>query len=521
MSTDAFEALAVELDAATDELVVPPPENPMGVARQFLQCNFGDHRAARLVHHRGLFYGWHDTHWREREQRAVRAYLYTWLESALYLKKGKLVPFEPTRGKVANVVEALEAVAHVSEHVEPPTWVAGQPPWPAGDTIAMQNGLLRLSTRDLHPHTPEFFNVHVLPFAFDPAASAPKLWERFLRDLWADDEESIATLGEMMGYILAGGTGQQKMFMLVGPKRTGKGTILRVLTALLGPENVAAPTLSSLATNFGLQPLVGKPLAAISDARLGNRSDVLVAVERLLSISGEDAITIDRKYRDPWTGRLPTRFVLLTNEIPRFTDASGALASRFLILTLANSFYGREDTTLTDRLLAEAPGIFNWCVACLDRLVARGRFEQPSTASSALRHLEDLASPVSAFVRDRCEIDPQCMVDKDELWQAWREWCTDEGAHPGTKSVFTRDLRAAVPGAVPRRPGSGVDRRHVIAGLTLSEKTVANTPDVADSNADTGAASGTSGVLNSVFPTEQLFDADRARRFDEMYRRAR
>ena len=43
----------------------------------------------------------------------------------------------------------------------------------------------------------------------------------------------------------------------------------RVHTALMGRENVATPTLASLQTNFGLAPLIGKPLAIISDARLG------------------------------------------------------------------------------------------------------------------------------------------------------------------------------------------------------------------------------------------------------------
>ena len=286
-----------------------------------------------------------------------------------------------------------------------------------------------------------------------------------------------------MGYVLSGGTAQQKIFMLVGPKRSGKGTILRVLTALLGVENVAAPTLSSLATNFGLQPLVGKPLAAISDARLGTRSDALVAVERLLSISGEDAITVDRKYRDPWTGRLPTRFVVLTNEIPHFKDASGALAGRFVILALANSFYGHEDITLTNKLLDEASGIFNWSLEGLDRLASRGHFIQPTTAENALRHLEDLASPVSAFVRDRCTVGGELVVAKDELWKAWREWCSEEGAQPGTRALLVRDLRAAVPGALPQRPRrSDGTREHVIAGLALGEvqTTVPNTPDHPD-----------------------------------------
>jgi putative DNA primase/helicase len=66
----------------------------------------------------------------------------------------------------------------------------------------------------------------------------------------------------------------------------------------------------------------------LSDARLSTKADSKIVVERLLSVSGEDSLTIDRKYREPWTGRLPTRFVIMSNELPRLSDSSGALASR-------------------------------------------------------------------------------------------------------------------------------------------------------------------------------------------------
>jgi putative DNA primase/helicase len=256
--------------------------------------------------------------------------------------------------------------------------------------------------------------------------------------------------------------------MAIGPKRSGKGTIGRVLTGLLGAHNVAAPTLASLTTNFGLSPLIGKPLAVISDARLGSRADGSIAVERLLSISGEDSIGIDRKFREPWTGRLPTRFLILTNELPRFTDASGALASRFVLLTLSTSFYGKENPALTDELLVEAPGIFAWALEGLDRLQQRGHFEQPAAAREALRHLEDLSSPVGAFVRDRCEVGPMFEEGKDPMWEMWKHWCAEEGrATPGTKAVFVRDLRASVPGIVPRSHRDGDRRRHVLQGIRL------------------------------------------------------
>lgn len=160
---------------------------------------------------------------------------------------------------------------------------------------------------------------------------------------------------------------------------------------------------------------------------------------------------------------LPTRFLLLTNEVPRFTDASGALASRFVILTLTKSFYGCEDPELTASLLGESPAIFNWSMEGLDRLTDQGYFQMPASAQDALRHLEDLASPVSAFTRDRARIHPGVQIAKEELWKAWKAWADTEGMPSGTKAVFVRDLRAAVPGLKPRRIG-GV---HVIEGIAL------------------------------------------------------
>jgi len=69
--------------------------------------------------------------------------------------------------------------------------------------------------------------------------------------------------------------------------------------------------------------VVGKRVAIISDARLGGRADQHAIAERLLSITGEDTITVDRKFREAWTRRLQTRFLILSNELPRLPDASG------------------------------------------------------------------------------------------------------------------------------------------------------------------------------------------------------
>jgi putative DNA primase/helicase len=226
------------------------------------------------------------------------------------------------------------------------------------------------------------------------------------------------------------------------------------VTRLVGAGNVVGPTTSSLAGAFGLQPLIGKTLAIVSDARFAGEN-IGVVVERLLCISGEDTLTVDRKFLGSVTMKLPTRFTFLANELPRMNDASGALVGRFVILRLTQSFYGRENVELTAKLMRELPGILLWAIDGLKRLRARGHFVQPKAVAEAVREMEDLASPVLAFVRDWCTVGPGHRAWVDDLYGAWQQWCERDGRTVVTnKQMFGRDLAAALPGVIRRR-GAG------------------------------------------------------------------
>ena len=145
--------------------------------------------------------------------------------------------------------------------------------------------------------------------------------------------------------------------------------------------------------------------------------------------------------------------MVLTNELPRLTDASGALASRFIILVLKKSFYGREDLGLTERLSGELPGILNWAITGWDRLQKRGRFVPPASSDQAQAELEDLGSPIGAFLRDRCVINPSREVECEQLFKHWRDWCRKNNReHAGSTQTFARDLHTAVPGLTITRP---------------------------------------------------------------------
>ena len=424
-------------------------------------------------YHRGAFYEWNGASWPEVDEDKLRSRLYVFLDRRqTRTAKSAFCAVKPNPAMVSGVLDGLRGAAYLDERIAPPAWLDEAEGPPAHEIVACANGLLHLPTRRLLPHSPSFFTLNALDYNYNPNAPPPFLWNTFLRDLWPEDKELVAALKQAFGYLLTSDTSQQKAFLIIGPRRSGKGTIGRVLARFVGLHNFVAPTLASLSLErFALAPLIGKPLAVVSDARLSGRADQQVIVERLLSITGEDGQTIDRKFNPrPWTGTLPTRFVILANQLPRLDDASGALAGRFILMLLTKSFYGREDRGLTNKLLEELPSILNWALDGWDELQRVGCFIQPASAKEAMEQLEDLASPIGAFVRERCEIGPAFCEDVEKVFKAWADWCLAQRRdHTGTVQAFGRDLRAAVPGLTIIQPRIDGGRVRSYQGLRLKQ----------------------------------------------------
>jgi putative DNA primase/helicase len=452
-------------------------DDPHRLARLFIRGQFLHRRLATLVYYKGEFWRWSSAAYRTIADHELAARMTTAIRAEferlnriaieLWAKRGedkkdapKPVVRKVTRDVVGNAMQAVKGMVLRGGDQPVPAWLTGSPPFDPIETIPCRNALVHIpglvdGKPAILPPSPAFFSTYSLGFDFDAQAPQPSGWIRFLSQLWEEDPEAISALQEWFGYCLTPDTRQQKILSIIGPRRSGKGTIARILTALIGPENVAGPTLTSLATNFGLSPLIGKPLAIISDARMSTRTDQAVVAERMLAISGEDTIDIDRKHLAQWTGKLPTRLVLISNVLPQIKDASGALPGRMILLRLKTSFYDKEDPELLAKLLPELPGILLWAIEGWRRLRERGRFVQPQSGIELMEQLEDLASPVGAFIRQRCAVGPGEMVEVADLYTAWCNWCETVGMKTGTTQIFGRDLRAAVPGLGDKQESEG------------------------------------------------------------------
>lgn len=416
-----------------------------------------DERRQILWHWRGNFYVWDGTAYRRQEPEEFHSDLQRFLRSLrIVQKKGAPKFFKPEPRNTESVAKTLarECQAPVQRM---PSWLDRNRPDPA-DVIAFRNGLVdfkRLQADGLGaliPPTPAWFSENVLPYNLSPTARCPQ-WGTFLRQVLGDNDKGIGLLQEWFGYCMTADTRHQKLMMLVGPRRCGKGTICRALQRNVGEGNYANPTFAGLGSRFGLEPLVGKRVAIIPDAHLGRDSDPVAVLDKLLQISGEDNVAVEPKGKSMLASvKLGVRFTIACNEPPDLPDASGAIIPRLLMIEFRESFAGREDLALDDRLAGETPGIALWALEGLKRLRKVGSFTEPDGAADLRNDFERQSAPIAAFVEDRCELGTAGThwVSVDEFYAKWCEWARNNGHHPGTKEGLGKRLRAATRNAVSK-----------------------------------------------------------------------
>ena len=419
----------------------------MNHARTFLDNLFSSEEGYTLVHYAQDFFIYVGTHYEIIEEATIRSKLYNFLDKCKKTgKKGALENFNPSPASVSAALDAVKSICHLPNHpnTKPPIWLEqyaeNQPD--ASDLISLRNGIFHLKDYVMIPHSLGFFTQNSLPFVYDPEATCPQ-WNKFLNSVWANDPQSIEALQEMFGYILSGETRQQKFFNIIGPRRSGKGTINKILVSLLGQHNTVAPQLEELCDTFGLQPWLGKLLASFTDARAPERNRSAV-VSQLLRIVGGDTVTVNRKNKEAWSGYLPTRIVVYSNEVLQLTENSNALTGRMVVFKMTKSFYDNEDTELSIKLEKELAGIFNWAMEGLKRRLARGgHFIQPESGRQLLELMSELGNPIGSFVDEALEFDPIGMVPKDDVFTCYKHWALKKSLPPGTELAFKRRFLAA------------------------------------------------------------------------------
>jgi len=454
---------------------------PLDLAKQWLEVEYYENGIYTLRKLHGVWYAYNGRCYEEVEAAHIRKQLYRYFGDKKQMKMRSngydLINYDPTKGKVDQIMDALLAYCPIAAE-EIPCWLSedheGVNP---KHMLTFPNG--RLNVTDcmrggvhLERTTPDLFTLSSYPYDFDSNATC-NLWKEFLAEIFADDPIKIRLLQEWFGYNLIPDNSHEKFMLFLGPTRAGKGTILDVLTNILGEDQVLATTFKDYTRRFGLYPFLGKLAAVMGDVSVGENYDATEALNVLKRITGNDVITIERKGQDITQTciRLYARFTMAANVMPRLPDYSRTVEARILLIQFLISYMGREDITLKTRLRTESPGILLWALDGLKRLQQTEEFSVPIGTEGIMRRIRGHITPFVEFIDECCLLGDtrEYYITHEMMYDCWRNWANRNGERPQTTRWVNRSVMSLYAGCQSGRMTLHSGRKRVFKGIKLRD----------------------------------------------------
>lgn len=363
----------------------------------------------------------------------------------------------------------------------------------ADNELAVNNGILNLETFELSEFTPDKVFFNKLPVDYLPNAPKPTQFLQLMESVFKGNEEQYNLMQEVFGYCLLNNYKYQVIIYLLGDGGNGKGTVLKILTYLLGLENTSSATLFQLTDHqnveYYLSGLYGKRANICGDVgskRIENTENV-----KKLS-SNTDLISARQPYGMPFEFINTAKIIFAMNKMPKKDAFTTGDKRRDVIISFNNriSDTAQEVRGLSEiiRDAGELPGVLNWAIEGLKRLERNQKFSDKRTIAQRGLEYDMKSNPMKYFVDDCIEVDPKGgnlpnmliynayaeyrklhglpELSDTELKNGLKYWCSQIGIQTSEKREYaekllgfelTKDLKERL----GRRP-------HVFTGIKLT-----------------------------------------------------
>lgn len=303
--------------------------------------------------------------------------------------------------------------------------------------VNVRNGLLDIRDMSFKEHTPSYLSTVQLNVEYNPQAHCPQ-FEKFLNEVL--DCRLIPLVQEILGYLLTTNTSAQKSFVLLGPARTGKSTLLWVVEyLLLGKKNVSNIPWQEIGDKFKTAELLGKLANVFSDLPSKSIDDTGI----FKVVTGEDYLMAEKKNKNPFKFRPFARLVFSCNELPKnYVDRTEGFYRRLIIVPFNRQIdKNKIDKALKYKFQREKEGILNWALEGLKRLYENNfEFSENELTDEVKKEYKRENNNVISFVEECCEIDSLFSCSRIELYEAYKEFCGEAGLKALSHIKFNKEL---------------------------------------------------------------------------------
>ena len=289
-------------------------------------------------------------------------------------------------GKIASVVETLKLIIP-------------QQDTPARRLIGFRNGVLDTQSGLFSPHSKSHWLRTLCDVDFTPPVEgetlethAPNFWRWLDRAAGKNPQKRDVILAALF-MVLANRYDWQLFLEVTGPGGSGKSILAEIATLLAGEDNATSADIDTLEDPRKRASLIGFSLIRLPDQEKWSGDGA-----GLKAITGGDAVSVDPKYKDAYSTHIPAVILAVNNNPMRFTDRSGGVSRRRVILHFPEQIAQEErDPQLKNKIARELAVIVRQLMQKFsDPMTARALLQSQQNSDEALSIKRD-ADPTFDF----------------------------------------------------------------------------------------------------------------------------
>lgn len=213
------------------------------------------------------------------------------------------------------------------------------------------------------------------------AEHAPHFWRWLTRAAGQQAEKQERILAALF-MVLANRYDWQLFLEVTGPGGSGKSVMAAIASLLAGQDNTTSATIDTLESARERASVVGFSLIILPDQEKWSGDGAGIK-----AITGGDAVAIDPKYRDAYSTHIPAVILAVNNNPMRFSDRSGGVSRRRVIITFPDAIPANErDPQLLTKIRGE--------LAVIVRHLMQ-RFADPNAARALLQAQQNSAEALT------------------------------------------------------------------------------------------------------------------------------
>lgn len=292
-------------------------------------------------------------------------------------------------------------------------------------------------------HRPEHYFTRMAPAEFDSTYTLPA-WDEYIRAVTDNDPALMDYLQQIAGLSLLGGSYERGMYIIHGPKASGKSTFVEALAATLGPFGVTVRFKATFGRKKGDTDLT-PAIARLAGFRLVVANEVpqnlQVETDVFKLYTTGDTMDARGLYQGFTQFRATGTLILVCNDLPQFEVTDAALWDRIKVVEFPRSIPKSEQNPELRTLLQNpdmgGKAILNWAAQGLKRYRAAKMLQEPACVVQWTAKHQQEQHPVVRWVEERIQLG-DFWVSVEALHTAYAGWCVAEEEAVMPKKEFSR-----------------------------------------------------------------------------------